>query len=192
MKVYHFCPICKKCAGPQSFDTIQESLDCESCGADIDTKDNRDSGNVFLYLSLREQLKEFFELCDDEQYDFLKTRKKTCEYAIEDIFDGSSYDHLDKSMISVNFCIDGASIFHHSNFSIYPLLCTINELPPRQRGNNIMLVALWFGKGKPKHMNEFVKPFIEESQILYTNGFHYYRNGKLITRKCRVLIGMSD
>lgn len=55
----------------------------------------------------------------------------------------------DPNALSVSFYCDGVPIFKSSNFGIWPLQGILNELPPKQRKENIFLIGLWFGTGKP-------------------------------------------
>ena len=43
----------------------------------------------------------------------------------------------------------------------------VNELPVHVRTNELILVALWFGKDKP-NMNVFLGPFIDQMNTLAT------------------------
>ncbi|XP_025836088.1 uncharacterized protein LOC112906353 [Agrilus planipennis] len=194
MSIHHLCCHCGHYIGAHAeiVRNAEELFNCTECHKTISTTVDTASGDIFIYMNLKDQLRDILELSRDGDL-YYDSRQKINNHAIEDIFDGSSYKkNNSQNMISINFSLDGASIFEHSDFSIYPLLCTLNELSPRQRGQNIMLVALWFGRGKPKSMNNFLKPFINETIDLYNNGFQYSREGRLYTKKCRVLICMCD
>lgn len=54
-----------------------------------------------------------------------------------------------------------------------------------------MLVGVWCSNHKPP-INEYLKPFIQETQILYEKGFNYKFRGKIYNEKCKVLIGIFD
>ena len=87
-------------------------------------------------------------------YDHLRyrfTRKKKSESNIEDIFDGQLYlKHFAKDgffkgtsteqkqkevHLSLQINTDGVALFNSSKFSIWPVYCLINELPPKCRYN---------------------------------------------------------
>ena len=56
-----------------------------------------------------------------------------------------------------------------SNFSIWPLQGILNELPIKERKENVFLLGLWFGSIKPV-MFSFLAPFTKEMQELGSNG----------------------
>lgn len=85
-------------------------------------------------------------------YDLLQyrfTRKKKSEINIEDIFDGQLYlKHFGKDgffkgtsaeqkqveiHLSLQINTDGVALFNSSKFSIWPVYCLLNELPPKCR-----------------------------------------------------------
>lgn len=88
----------------------------------------------------------------EEVYDLLQyrfTSKKEHESNIEDIFDGQLYlKHFAKDgsfratsaeqkqkeiHLSLQINTDGVALFNSSKFSIWPVYCVINELPPKCR-----------------------------------------------------------
>lgn len=185
MSIHHFCHVFNHHIGPHS-GNLNEKLDCHYCGSQTDAKQNFKDGNIFIYLSLSAQLKHILETCEDQIIDPLNREKR---YSIDDIYDGKLYKkNYIRGMLSINFSVDGTPV---SDVSIYPM-CTLNELGPEQRRSRVMLVSLWFGKGKPKLMNEFLKPFVEECQILFHEGVSYERRGISVTKRVWVLVGVID
>ena len=67
--------------------------------------------------------------------------------------------------LSLFWNTDGAPIFKSSNYSIWPLYFSINELPyeHRIRKQNVLLGSLWFGEAKP-NMHVFLLPIIKVLQ----------------------------
>ncbi len=66
--------------------------------------------------------------------------------------------------ISITWNCDGFPIFKSSRFCIWPLFCS---------ENNIQMVALRFGKTKPKMNGNFLKPFVTEAKRLEDIGFSW-------------------
>jgi len=129
----------------------------------------------FAYLPLRKQLKDLLENHNVCSYLITQeNRVKKNANNLEDIFDGSLYksamNACDGSSLSLTFNSDGVPVFKSSACSIWPLLCTVNELPPHMRREHVLLCALWFGVSKP-NMNEFLKPFVYEVRMLNETGF---------------------
>lgn len=148
-----------------------------------------------MYLSLKQQLKEFFEMHHTDVL-YPNTREKRERWALEDIFDGSVYkmtvkDSASNHTISINFSIDSTPLFKSSHTSITPILCTINELHPNQRKKNVMLVSVFSGSKKPP-MNEYLKPFVAEMTQLGEDGFDYVFNGIRYHKVCKALVGITD
>ena len=71
---------------------------------------------------------------------------------------------LSSNDISLTWNTDGVPVFKSSDYAIWPLQATINELPPHLRHKNIMLLGLWFGQ--KQNMNVFLLPFVEECSRL--------------------------
>ncbi|CAG5071643.1 Protein of unknown function, partial [Cotesia congregata] len=56
----------------------------------------------------------------------------------------------------------------------------------------MLLSSIWFGAGKPKSMNDYLKPFIAEATKLADKGFQYKYNGRIYTKKVIVMLGICD
>ncbi|GBL56903.1 hypothetical protein AVEN_71174-1 [Araneus ventricosus] len=69
----------------------------------------------------------------------------------------------------------------------------INELPPNERKDHILMCGLWFGPHKP-NMNVFLKPFVTELSNLSRSGFKWIdaTNSKQIVTKVFPIICSSD
>jgi hypothetical protein len=188
-----YCPICNALL------TGIEGLECTLCNVlyrkDVLLRD----GNFFIYLPLEKQIRDLFTKCGDTlnlAYRF--TRKKISSSAIEDIFDGELYKSMvggllmsDPNALSVSFNCDGVPIFKSSNFGIWPLQGILNELPPKQRKENIFLIGLWFGTGKPV-MTTFLKPFTEELAKLSNVGMRWVRGGVTVCSRVFACICSCD
>lgn len=163
---------------------------CDSCQLTVDYESNKGS---FLQIPLKDQLRDLFEQTDSHNL-YSRTRQKINRYAFEDIYDGKMYKKqvYDENMISINFSVDGAPVFESSNTSVYPVLCTVNELNPIDRRNNILLSSIWFGVGKPKDMNSYLKPFVTEAKNLLKDGFSYCYKNQIYKKKVVVLMGVCD
>ncbi|CAB4028732.1 Hypothetical predicted protein [Paramuricea clavata] len=96
------------------------------------------------------------------------SRKKVCNDAIEDVYDGKLYKEFFRPgaflshphNISFLGNTDGVALIWSTNCGVWPVYLVINELPPweRFRRSNRIFAGLWFGKGKP-HFPTFPKPF---------------------------------
>lgn len=114
----------------------------------------------------------------------------------EDIYDGDLYKSNmlfgNTLNLSLNFNSDGVPVFKSSSCSIWPIMCTINELPPNVRKDHVLLAALWFGDSKSE-MDGFFKPFVTKLRKLNETGFLLTSSDKsFVTTKVKALIGICD
>lgn len=72
---------------------------------------------------------------------------------------------LRATYISVTFNTDGVPLYESSNFSTWPLLVQVNELPYKVRVHRLLIAGLWFGARKPV-MNTFFVPFVKSMNQL--------------------------
>ncbi|PIK36139.1 hypothetical protein BSL78_27028 [Apostichopus japonicus] len=141
--VYHaYCQNCFAYLG------TDEDLSCECCGQITTKAKNIKDGLFFVNISLSSQLKHLLEtpsitakLQPHEQEDE--------DDSIGDAMDGSVYKKLARDIVEVDdlsltFNCDGISAFHSSNASVWQILCTINELPPKERKRHVLMAGIWF------------------------------------------------
>lgn len=103
---HHVCPHCGLYIG-----VFVETIECNNCHREIDAKTNKKRGNVFLYLSVAEQIKSLLmnglasEVIQPQQ----RNKIKTGNY--EDLPDGKMYKKLvAANCLSFNFFIDGLRV----------------------------------------------------------------------------------
>lgn len=156
------------------------------------------NGNFFFTLPLIGQLKHVLETLNlGESLNYKNTRPRNSD-TISDIMDGKLYEQMCKNSnlnkdysFSFTFNSDGVPIFKSSSFSIWPLLCDINELPPNIRKKNMFLTGLWFGVKKPT-ISTFFRPFISEMKTLGSAGFEWCLKGKIIKSYVYAIICSCD
>lgn len=176
--------------------TSKETRDCEECATPFDHESSMKDGIFFLHIPLKGQLMQL--LCDPALYECLTNRNLETlaqSSVISDVTTGKLYQNLirnhgiSKNDLSLTWNADGIPVFKSSQYSIWPIQCAVNELPPHLRSNNILLTGLWFGATKPK-MNTFLEAFVNECRDLEDNGFLV--RGEPIPRKVFALICCSD
>ena len=174
----YYCPYCFAIVESKHINN------CSSCNKTI-ACDLYKTGNFFITLPLEAQLRDMFENSNISQlisYRFDRCKNNTD--SIEDIYDGSCYkavmDYKDSSHISLTWNTDGVPVFQSSNYTMWPIQCIINELPPHLRRKHVLLAGLWFGVNKPS-FHSFLKPFVDECNKLKTVGFTWLASG---TRTC--------
>ncbi|XP_040074074.1 uncharacterized protein LOC115330680 [Ixodes scapularis] len=155
----------------------QNATHCPCCNEPCHSKGS------FLQMKLADTLRSFLE--DDKIYKyFIKPTSSASDKPIEDIVDGAMYQSQPACSSKFNFSLfwntDGVQVFKSSGKSLWPLHCTIPELPPLMRKKFQILTCLWFGV-KPV-MNTFMKPFCMELMELATSGlaWRHPETGKTI------------
>ena len=76
---------------------------------------------------------------------------------------------------------------------MWPILCTINELPVHLRRKHVLLGSLWFGSEK-SNIHVFFKPLVNEMVHLNDVGFTWVHpdNKTFMKTKAKVLVGVCD
>jgi hypothetical protein len=95
---------------------------------------------------------------------------------ISDINNGEWHRSLEDrdSTITVNLNTDGVAPFNSSKkSSLWPILLTVNDLPPslRYQKRNVLAAGYWFSDVQPD-MSLFLEPFITEINRLSLHGIH--------------------
>ena len=79
----------------------------------------------------------------------------TCSNELKDVSSGCVYSRLKQnSQLTLQFNCDGAPIFKSSKFSIWPLVCTVNELSMALLNANLILhahIMVWQAEATHRH-----------------------------------------
>ncbi|XP_043270502.1 uncharacterized protein [Venturia canescens] len=190
-------PYCKECrdvigVGKERFN------DCE-CGLSGPEKPLKFS-SYFIQLNMKMQLRRILSTPDFHQLlDYRMNRQKIHLNGIEDIFDGERYKNLRRigqflhSNWNFSFTIntDGCQVGKSSKHSAWPILLSINELPPHARKRFIILAGIWIDEKHPD-LTIYMRPIIEELRELFHTGIEWRSNGieritsKFIVTTCSV------
>lgn len=183
-EVHLYCSKCKSyiCKLADS-DKPDECLCCKKA---FDPDSNMKSGQFFLYMPIKDQIK--FKLQNTNiMSDILKFKtnfETTSSKKYRDILDGNLYSSVPglkiPNNISIQFNIDGIPMHKKAKYNIWPIQCMINELPPAKRKENVIVCGLWFGRDKPIMSDNFLKPFVSEMMELSSNGINW-ENGSAFT-----------
>lgn len=199
VQVHHVCSRCASYIGITSSCSMHCSY--SECCHDMSAKDSINGGHFFFYLPLRRQL---IDLVQNHNLEHLICKSDCftnpgCGH-FRDVTDGNLYkDRMQQSAsnngytLSLTFNCDGVPVFKSSSFSIWPVLCVVNELPSAIRADHILMAALWFGAGKP-NMAVFLEPFVTECTSLASEGFVYTCSvtGNTVCCKVKVVVGICD
>lgn len=95
----------------------------------------------------------------------------------------NTFSDLQQSLsISININIDGLPIHKNGRDEFWPILYNVHEMPQI----NPMIIAIFYGKCKPKKVEEFLKPFVDEILPILENGVSI--NGFKLDVKIRCFI----
>lgn len=173
---FHY--ICEGCT--ISVNIEGEKVVCPNCQYSCRIADHMKQGHFFIVFPLESQLRNMME--QEELFSQL-TRPNSAAHSspLTDITDGELYKRVNRNIegqsehhvnLTLTFSCDGVPVFKKSSYSIWPLLYTVNELPPDLRAKQVMLAALWFGPSKP-NCNTYLSPFVKECNQLLTHGFEW-------------------
>lgn len=68
--------------------------------------------------------------------------------------------------ISININIDGIPIYNNGNSQFWPILFNVHEFPAMKP----MAIGIFYGHSKPKKVEEFLQPFVDEMIPILNNG----------------------
>lgn len=198
VQLHHLCSRCASYVGIVSANVVCCKIG--QCGYKFPVRDSIRGGHFFFYLPLREQLVDMLQ--NHNISDLLHERDAAANMSsrnFRNITDGNLYKAImdlkstASNRISLTFNCDGVPVFKSSGFSIWPILCVVNEVPPSARSEHILMASLWFGSGKPD-MNTFFEPFVSECQLLSQAGFTYQcsRSNKTVNVLVNVVAGVCD
>ncbi|KAK6478319.1 hypothetical protein HHUSO_G20613, partial [Huso huso] len=171
IEIHHVCKLCDSYIGTEC------SGKCCFCAEEWNENESIKNGNFFFYLPMTEQLKSLL-LDPNIASGVLSCKGRFSDNTMHDIIDGAkyrtSYSTVPDScnVISLSFSCDGIPVFNSSSFSVWPVLCVIIEIPPKERFSHILLASLWFGSKKPD-MTVFLQPFVDECKNLSTEGMSW-------------------
>lgn len=86
--------------------------------------------------------------------------------------------------IHLNFNFDGLPIHKSSKQEFWPILCNIFEIPEQDP----FIIGIYYGSGKPKDLDDYLKDFVAEMLLILENGIHIEQLQKTIKINIRCFI----
>ncbi|XP_011476103.1 uncharacterized protein LOC105354509 isoform X2 [Oryzias latipes] len=155
---------CPKCA---SYIGVEPGNRCEVCQQRLSKRCLLEKAHYFMVMPLEIQLRNILTRVHSKL-----GKHFVRDGCLSDVVTGKEYKgDRQAGSITLTFKCDGFPLLD-SKFSIWPILCTINELPYAERGRNVLLHTLWFGRGRP-HVQSFFTPFVYELHKLSSEGFRW-------------------
>ncbi|KAH3784411.1 uncharacterized protein LOC127841683 [Dreissena polymorpha] len=155
---------CGKCGVPY---TTEEEYICQTEGCDelrymgqIDKQHQKRRKCYFSIVPIAQQLKEILKR------------------------DGM-LKKIENGNVTLTMNTDGIPLYNSSSVSLWPVLFTINNLPPNERflTQNLLIWGLWQGSGKPC-FKTYLNPLVEELNILSTQGIKLNDVSMKVTLTC--------
>ncbi|GBN35492.1 hypothetical protein AVEN_110229-1, partial [Araneus ventricosus] len=152
---------------------------CPSCEeVPFNAEESIRNGNFFMYMPLKPQIKIKLEKENlNEANEYRKKNSNGLGENYRDVMDGDLYRSIPAvnnfDNLSLQFNVDGIPIYRKSRYSIWPIQCVFNELPPVKR-KHIMMCGLWFGKEKPDINFNYFIPFVNELDSLIKSGINWF------------------
>jgi len=201
---------CQKCGDP--VDNVNTA--CNECEF-INTRDElEDRDSYFYQLDLKQVLKFALETPKNAE-DLMKNiekREQPNNDTLCDVVDGAAYKALGKRLqhlrfkepyfqtmflsglrgfdLSCQLNSDGVKIFKSGIKELWPVFISLNEMSHKLRRQNILLVALWFGK-KPK-FTTYLRFLIEQCNELQESGLSWNYKNTVVHSRFRFPIFTAD
>ena len=114
------------------------------------------------------------ERISNELYTMINKINTGSSKILRDIHDAELYKELlstGEKMLTLNFNIDGAPMFHKSKRAIWNLQLSINEFPLDLRYSLILIAAICIvdREPKPEYLNMVLKTFVEQIDAINNN-----------------------
>ena len=173
---YHAtCPHCGSYAGKLE-DLEEEHLCSNDKCLETSNWSNPSLENLFSTINPSTAVAELLSQHED-YYDYVINERKHEDGIIKDIYDGDKYLEFVNSLSPDDrkayvTCVgntDGATPYKFSKKSVWPVYIMLNEIPPQERINNVIVVGLWFGKSKPD-LNMLLDPIVDMMNELSETG----------------------
>lgn len=82
--------------------------------------------------------------------------------------------------ISINVNVDGLPLYNSSKVNLWPILCTITEMPKIRP----MVIGIYCGSAKITDLNSYFSPFVDELQPILSDGLIVNSNKITVRFRC--------
>lgn len=163
----YYCPDCHNILNIDDRNKKNEIFTCTECNKRHLKSMLTKNMHYYLRIPLEKQLQD---IINSDKYNLFQV-----DNSYSDVTSGTFYKTMvengviSKQDITLQFNTDGIQLFRSSPMSLWPIQVSINELPYRERKENMILCGLWYGPNKP-NMHLFLKYFVEELITLHETG----------------------
>lgn len=128
---------------------ILENFSCSICNVSFNHAQLIKDQSFFITIPLESQLQHTTETMKlGEQLNYKDVQSKQ-ENSMCDVYDGKMYQEIlaktklkNDGSFTLTFNSNGVPVFKSSTFSVWPILCFIDELPPLLRKKHVILCGL--------------------------------------------------
>ncbi|XP_048255342.1 uncharacterized protein LOC125381981 [Haliotis rufescens] len=208
MKECHYCVLCS-----QVFPDNEDFFACEREQCDglrykgpfsAQMKKGRQPRQSFVFADVKTQLSSLLQ--SPGIWKDIQERKKTlaerCDDILRDITDGRAYRRLqdegqflsDPNSLTAVLNTDGVNLYTSSKIELWPIFLSVNEMTPSLRfaRDNMLLVGIWQGKGKPP-FQPYIHLLSKQLNPLYEEGIQLSTTAEeWIPIKLSVVCGIFD
>lgn len=155
---------CGKCQSLLPDDEGTQGRVCPDCQTRYVVDTIVKNGHFFLTLSLESQVQDLLE---NHDLTLIEGNQKEYNEQISGVHDGDFMLDLLRSGavaqedLSLLWNCDGVPVFKSTQFAIWPIQVVLNELQPKIKKDNVLIVGMQFGPVKPQ-MDTFLQPFVTE------------------------------
>lgn len=154
-----YCPSCEL--------ILDVELKCPSCLSLYSKTDVYKKGNFFVLMDIRKQLLTLLENSTVTEALLKSLRNVESKFSYGCVKSGLGFQKVKKSSndITCTFNTDGVPLFNSSNYSIWPVLISVNDLPFYLRKKFVLMGGIWFGSSKP-NISIFLPRIVNEMNSL--------------------------
>lgn len=138
---------------------------------------------TYSYKPIKETLQRFLKRPDFENKCELWRERENRRGRLKDVYDGNIWHEFNsdrhnsflsnKHSYGIMMNLDWFQPFKHVSYSVGVVYCVILNLPREERFkvNNVILVGVIPDMGKEPKTNTFIRPFVDELEQAWNNGF---------------------
>ena len=170
---------------------LDDAFNCSKCTQTYSLSHLKLKESYLVSLDIKSQLVDIL----DKHHSVLFLEKASSYDGYGDITDGSMYKKcIETSLrytLTINFSTDGVSLYKSSKSSMWPILCTVNELPLKLRMREIICACIWTGVTKIP-MKLLFSDFIDQLKNLELHPIKYFLNGSLVDVHIKAVLCTAD
>ncbi len=189
---------CHRCEGYLGVDGLDD-YECSFCHITYAREECFHSSKYFLVNPLRAQLRTLLQ--STQLWQIIKREKQNAQSTVKgeittgDLYHEANVQNFLKSgdNFTLTMYADGFNISKSSPLSLWPIMCSLNEVPFYLKPQFLLVHTIWSGVSKPCRTDTFLRPFQQEAVCLEREGVEWTdAKGCARISKVRVLLCVAD